>query len=226
MPFILKKTDSPQRGTWTYIPMDQLIKLRDKFIQRHKKLIEAGGPDYSSDFNPIVIDSQFFNDIVQAASLGHYLVAQYIGVPDHKTLSLALSIKEKSPIPGQNDTKIGVFFDVKGTYISEEDCNKYHTNYLVRRALCTHFVPDFAHDREGRAHEIVHEMKDAVNKMRRNSAKIYAYFILDDTIGGVETLSIVFSDTEILSPIDSVVKIDLERIYDAYDHGAACCPIG
>jgi hypothetical protein len=227
MPFIIKKTEAPQEsGTWTRITMDEVIKLRQKFIDRHKKLLDAKGPDYSHDFDPIIIDSRFFNDLIQAASISHHVVAHYIGIPDHKRLSLALCIKEKSVVTNQDDTRIGLFLDVNGAYINGSDFTKYHINYLVRRALCAIFVPEFENDREGRAHEITREMKEAVDKMCHNSSKIYVYFILDDKLGDKETLSIVFSDTEILSQTkDAAKKIDI-RIYDAYDHGAACCPIG
>lgn len=238
MPFIIRKTSQTvkTKGSWKLIPIEDLRRYRKLFVERHQKLItQPNSLDFRDDFLSLTIDFNFFNTLVQQAQIGHYLVVHFVCDPSEqnfKNLDVALCIKEKGGNGPGKDKIVGKIYTSEGKVITEDVFCKARGNYNDRLKLIAASSADFANDRKGRAHEITEEMKVKVDEMGQETDTVYIYFIIDNYLNGQETISVVFSDTEINFEIPailvekSIMAADLDKIFDAYDHGTACCPIG
>lgn len=237
MPFIIRKNAQIVKtaGDWQPIPIDEVRRYRKLFVERHQRLLRIPAPmDLQRDFLSLTIDFKFFNTLVQQAAIGHYLVAHFVCDPEDRgfeNIDIALCIKEKGT-DGLKDRIVGKIFNSKGMVITEEAFCKARGNYNARLQQILRGSGEFANDRKGRAHEVTEEMQTRVNEMGLVDDKVYIYFIVDDHLQGADSISVVFADSEInFETIESlvdkgVVMSGLSIIFDAYDHGTACCPIG
>lgn len=226
MPFLINPTESFSKESiknWKHIEWEVLQEYRAKFARRVDQIQDATGLDFTSDLRAIELRTHFFNDLIQNAEDGHYLVALYFCDPtqnEYRSLNVGLCIKRKGE-DGNEDVIIGgKIYDCFGTPINLDYFPSLHSNYLARRAKINHRFPGaLEFDREGRAHLINEDMKLTVQKLFDNGNEMYVYFILDDFLDAKETLSVVFADQKINFedfPFDDP---------DGYDHGTACCPI-
>ncbi|GGH36603.1 hypothetical protein GCM10007423_29010 [Dyadobacter endophyticus] len=237
MPFIIRKNAQIVKtaGDWQPIPIDEVRRYRKLFVQRHQDLLTGPTPmNLQRDFLSLTIDFKFFNTLVQQATIGHYLVAHFVCDPvdnGFENINLAFCIKEKDTA-GVKDRIVGKIYNSQGLIITEDAFCKARGNYNGRLQQILKSSTQFANDRKGRAHEITEEMKTRVNEMGLVDDKVYIYFIVDDHLPGADSISVLYSDSEInFETIEAlvekgVVMSGLSIIFDAYDHGTACCPIG
>jgi hypothetical protein len=237
MPFIIRKNAQIAKtaGHWQPIPIDEVRHYRKLFVERHQRLLTGPTPmNLQNDFLSLTVDFRFFNTLVQQATIGHYLVAHFVCDPadqGFENIDLAFCIKEKGT-GGSNDRIVGKIYTSQGLIIAEDVFCKARGNYNGRLQQILRSSNEFANDRKGRAHEVTEEMKTKVNEMGLVDDKVYIYFIVDDHLPGADSISVLYSDSEInFETIEAlvdkgVVTSGLSAIFDAYDHGTACCPIG
>lgn len=227
MPFIVDPSNlDPNSETWIKIPLLELTKCRYDFTFRHRSLSRNyPNLDFESDIStPIELSLKFLNPLIQNASFNHYFVAHYIcdgANNNYQNLNIAICIKEKGAAPDGDDEIRSQIYHANGTELTYAEFWRLIKNYEERRKLIATFSNGFSSDREGRAHEITQSMKDVFNKIALKTDFMYAYFILDDYHSVAKNLSVAFSDKVV-----AFLTGDLEFEDDAYDHGAACCPIG
>lgn len=224
MPFLTPSISGHLKsiGNFKIIPWIDLQRYRADFRNRVIRLKDNNGIDHLSDLRAIELDIEAFNQLIQNAANGDYLVAQYYCDSERnkdKNLNVALCIKRR--IAGSDDKIIdNKVIDSFGTTMEEDFFKDITRFYLGRRdRIKATLNREFDFDKEGRAHLIDDDLKEIVRLLHKSGNNLFLYFILDDKLDNKKTLSVVFADQ----------KIKFKEFFFgdpvAYDHGTACCPI-